>query len=424
MPTVWNQAQVVFRHGARSPFQDSPDNPRIWTSDLRAKAARLSSTFQLVDYSSGAHLPLSHALGGSAGAADRSITEAKTLGGGLNCGMLTQPGFEQALDLGGKLRKHYVDTGFVPSVAAQGDVLLRSSLTARTMETLLGCVSGMWPNEVENLENHPVVVGKKGMGSKHTDWINVSIDSCPRLMELFKVGVSQWNGETMPENVEAFMKKCRETTELQQTSGDALKYGVIAWRDWTSCRLGTGLPLQPGVTMDIFNQLDQFAAQQAASWFMGGLERSEGDRTETLRLAHGRTLGEVVERMSDKARGHGPKLVLYSAHDWTVMPLLMMLSDPSDPTPWPSFCSDLRIELLRDRSPAGSPEHYVRVFYCHGTHGKGRPWGESQSVSIAGDKGGRLVPLAKFCDLVKAFVPTDIDQECDCQGMPTKKRDF
>lgn len=418
------QAQVVFRHGARSPFQDSPDAPKIWTSDLRAQAARLASTFQLVDYGSGVHLPLSHALGGSAGAADRSITEAKTLGGGLNCGMLTQAGFEQALELGDKLNKLYVETGFVPSLAQSGDVLLRSSLTARTMETLFGCVCGMWPNEVKSLEQYPVVVGKKGMGSEHTDWINVSIESCPRLMELFKVGVAQWNGQVMPQSVAAFMKTCRETTELQQIDGDALKYGVIAWRDWTSCRLGSGLQLQPGVTMDIFNKLDQFAAQQAASWFMGGLQRKEGDRTETLRLAHGRTLKEIAQRLSDKALGQGPKLVLYSAHDWTVMPLLMMLSDPADDTPWPSFCSHLRIELLRDRNPAGSREHYVRVLYCSGTHGPGMPWGEWQTVSVAGDRGGQLVPLAKFHDIAKHFIPTDYDAECNCSGLPAKTRDF
>ena len=37
---------------------------------------------------------------------------------------------------------------------------------------------------------------------------------------------------------------------------------------------------------------------------------------------------------------------------------------------------DLRVELLRDRS--GSDEHFVRVFYCGGTQGKGMPWAASQ----------------------------------------------
>ena len=67
--------------------------------------------------------------------------------------------------------------------------------------------------------------------------------------------------------------------------------GVSAW---ISCRLGSGLPLQPGVTWPLFERIDAFAAQQAASWFMGGLERGLDTRRETLSLAHGRTLAEVV----------------------------------------------------------------------------------------------------------------------------------
>ena len=151
------QAQIVFRHGARSPFQDSPDAPKIWAADLRANAAHMPSSFQLIDYSTGAKLPLSHALEGSAGVADRSLSEEKSLGGGLKCGMLTQPGFEQACMLGKQLHESYVRTGFVTSPE---QVLLRSSLTARTMETLFGCISGMFSTPSSFV--YPVVVGKKG----------------------------------------------------------------------------------------------------------------------------------------------------------------------------------------------------------------------------------------------------------------------
>ncbi len=53
------QAQIVFRHGSWSPFQDSPDTSKIWAADLRAKAAHMHSAFQLIDYSTVAKLPLS-----------------------------------------------------------------------------------------------------------------------------------------------------------------------------------------------------------------------------------------------------------------------------------------------------------------------------------------------------------------------------
>ena len=286
------QAHVVFRHGARSPFNDSPDAPGIWATSLRAKASKLPQTFQLVDSVSGSKRPLSHAMGGSAGAADRSISEERALGGGLNCGMLTEPGLEQARLLGKRLHEAYVETGLV---SEPGEVLLRSSLTARTIETLFGCVTALFPEAVAAGKKFDVVVGEKGVGSKHTDWINVSLDSCPRLMCLFNEGVKQWNGARMPADVAAFMDTCQKTPGWSlETAGDARKYGIIAWRDWIACRLGSGLPLQPGVTWPLFERIDAFAAQQAASWFMGGLDRAPDTRRETLSLAHGRTLAEVV----------------------------------------------------------------------------------------------------------------------------------
>lgn len=318
------QAQVIFRHGARSPFGDSADMPKIWASNLRANTAHLPSSIQLIDYRTGAMLPLSHAIGGSAGTADRSLSKEKVLGGGLKAGMLTEPGLEQARMLGKQLHDAYVKTSFVTSPQ---DVLLRSSLTARTVETLFGVVSNLLPGTCDTDSSHvfPVVVGKKGVGSEHTDWINVSIDACARLTELFTEGMRQWNGLQMPDHVAEFMQTCTATTQLQvKGDSDAEKYGIMAWRDWISCRMGSGLPLIKGVTMKEFEAMDVFAGQQSASWFMGGLKRSATHRTDTLRLAHGRTMAEVLERLLAAGQdSHDAKrLVLYSAHDWTVVGFL------------------------------------------------------------------------------------------------------
>ena len=432
------QAHVVFRHGARSPFQDSPDAPNIWVRqgafsalpamlhasraeraavtdirlvrcqapDLRAKAARLPLKLQLIDYATGEKLPLAHILGSNA---PLGLSE-KSLGGGLQCGMLTVAGLDQAHELGHRMGEIYVKSGFVHYVT---DVQLRCSLTPRTLETLFGCLSGMFPFDCQFPDVHPVIVGKKGVGSGHTDWLNVAIESCPRLKELFMEGVRQWNGDTMPQEVAAFMDSCIANTQLDKVGGDARKYGVIAWRDFTSCRLGSGLKLQGGVTTELYDKIDEMAARQAGSWFMGGLQRPPGRREETLRLSHGRTLAEIVQHLNAARQGErGPKLVLYSAHDWTVMPLMMMLSDPASPPRWPRFCSDLRIEMVRERS--GAKNYFVRAFYCSGTQGKGLGWGPSERVHIMGEEGGELVELSKFCELVRVFMPADVDRECAC----------
>ena len=153
-------------------------------------------------------------------------------------------------------------------------------------------------------------------------------------------------------------------------------------------------------------------ASQVGSWFAGGSDHSPALREETLRLAHGRTLAEIVQQLNAAPQGGAPKLVLYSAHDWTVMPLMMMLSAPSTPPRWPRFCSDLRIELVRERS--GARAYFVRAFYSPGTQGKGLGFAASERVQILGEAGGDLVELSKFCKLVHALLPADFDQECAC----------
>ena len=61
------------------------------------------------------------------------------------------------------------------------------------METLFGCLSGMFPFDSQFPDVHPVIVGKKGAGSEHTDWRNGVIDSCPRPKELCEEGVRRYD---------------------------------------------------------------------------------------------------------------------------------------------------------------------------------------------------------------------------------------
>jgi hypothetical protein len=35
-------------------------------------------------------------------------------------------------------------------------------------------------------------------------------------------------------------------------------------------------------------------------------------------------------------------------------------------------------------------------------------------VHIMGEEGGELVELSKFCELVRVFMPADVDRECAC----------
>lgn len=201
--------------------------------------------------------------------------------------------------------------------------------------------------------------------------------------------------------------------------GRELRYGVINWRDGLSCRLGSGLPLFPKISEALYMEINASAARQFACWFNGG--RSGENQTEALRLAHGRTLGEVLDRMGVAAVQHNaaPKLVLYGGHDVTVMPLLMMLT-PKAEVGWPSYCSDLRYELWREK--AGQKRLFVRVQYGPGTHGAGKPFGDRATVRIQRCGGQEFCELDTFKQVMGQYVVSDFDKECGLEGVKEAMR--
>jgi len=305
------------------------------------------------------------------------------------------------------LGERYRAAGILGAPLAEGEVVLRSSFTKRTIETLQGVMSGIFPADA--LARKPIVVhvGSNGQGTGHTDYLHHHPECCARYKFLLGRGVKGWNGTRMPapsQNLVDRMKALGMGFEEHHIK----LYGILAWRDMLTCQLGSGLAFVPAVSDALVEEIDRHSAAQAVSWFSGGL--SNKDRAETLRLAHGRTLGEMLDRLSHAAATpNAPKLVLYSAHDWTIMPLVMMMLPDDFPVPWPRFCSDLKVELFRKR---GSGEHFVRVEYSPGTHGEGLPGGKPQVLRLAACDGAEHCELGRFVKALQPWVPTDFDHEC------------
>ena len=107
-------------------------------------------------------------------------------------------------------------------------------------------------------------------------------------------GIKGWSGTQMPLEAQALF--ARATAEGLETEEHFTKlYGILAWRDVLTCQLGSGLDLVPQVSDSLLADIDKLSAAQAVSWFSGGLDGVH--RSETLRLAHGRTLGEILDRI-------------------------------------------------------------------------------------------------------------------------------
>ena len=164
--------------------------------------------------------------------------------------------------------------------------------------------------------------------------------------------------------------------------------------DYFVARRAHGKGLPQGVSDAQAADIGRLSKEHMLRAFSGG---SPDKRAQTLRLNVGRMLQHFVNVMHNAGRGGGvddgvdkvagdPSMVLYSGHDWTLMPLLMVLSGPAHSDTWPQYAADLTLELWEsgddtEESRIGSggsgsddfvgrnttprmANRWVRVLYC------------------------------------------------------------
>ena len=98
---------------------------------------------------------------------------------------------------------------------------------------------------------------------------------------------------------------------------------------------------------------------------------------------------QISRRMQEEAQGGSgsqPRLLLYSGHDTTIMPLLVMLGE--DTLDWPPYCSNLVFELW-ETSGWLSKSYTVRVLYNRQTLQATGPAGEP---GLVGGTGSNCMP--------------------------------
>ena len=143
---------------------------------------------------------------------------------------------------------------------------------------------------------------------------------------------------------------------------------------------------------ELWGNIDRVATRSICAAFQGGLGAADDTRQLALKLAVGRMLHHALEVMEAAGGETGeqpwaaidnhpasldavpPKMLLYSGHDWTIMPLLMVLR-PSfgvteEDADWADFASDLAFEVWTEERAtvvavaAPKPEIYCRILYC------------------------------------------------------------
>ncbi|KAL4424929.1 hypothetical protein ABPG77_009658 [Micractinium sp. CCAP 211/92] len=338
--------QVVFRHGARTPL-----GKRYWP-ELGPKWDVCGKAFDAVPVEV---LSLDGRPRPTNPDDERQVNQRYP--GGCSKGELTLVGQEQAREFGRWLRwRYHLVHGLLPERHEPGVVNARTTNYSRTVATLQGVLSGLFPGTKE-----PIVVHTT---EEIDEILYHNVTSCGKLYSLMK-GLKQQLKEEMQK------EQPPHTEELQQRVQAALGLPPEHKIHWVDLHDAMTTMLTHG--KDIPAALREQAVlrginQHATERFMHLIapHPDTGKHQEVLRLGMGVLMEMMVRRMESHVAEQtaaaggsstGPGMYLYSGHDSSLMPLLAALGKPV--TDWPPYLSNLTLELWRQ--PQG--QQYVKVLY-------------------------------------------------------------
>ncbi|GAB4814148.1 hypothetical protein N2152v2_001194 [Parachlorella kessleri] len=335
--------QVVFRHGARTPLAS-----RYW-QELVEKWDVCGQAYEpcplLVVSPNGRPRPFNE---------DDFNQVSKRYPGGCSKGELTKEGQLQAQDFGRWLRWRYVmiHEGFLPEKFQAGCVAARTTNYARTIATLKGVLTGLYPGPTA--PHTPVTAVTL---EAIDEMLYANLRACERLKGLIKE-LSREHRESRrapaaPE-VQRVEQVAREVLRLEADE----PVNFVSLHDAITTAAAHGKPLPPELQD---RELQRVVEEQATKRFLAVLAPhvETGRQQEVLRLSMGRLMQLMIQRMDDAASGkRGPKLHLFSGHDSSVMLLLVALG--KELSHWPPYMSHVVFELWRRPSDG---VHYVKVLY-------------------------------------------------------------
>ncbi|KAL6770484.1 hypothetical protein ACKKBF_B31420 [Auxenochlorella protothecoides x Auxenochlorella symbiontica] len=329
--------QVVFRHGARTPLSQKywPELVREWDACGQAYTP--------------VPLDIRTEDGQPRPANPDDVKQVETrFPGGCSKGELTRLGQRQALAFGRWLRRRYVDTlGFLPGDREQDTLLPRTTNYARTVATLAGVLTGLYPGD-----EGPV----PALTTPEMDEVlYANVRSCARLKEL--VGGLHAEARASAKGDEGVQALGRElAAAMGLPPGHRVSW--LNLHDALTSMQAHDKPIPEGVRSrpDLLLALDR----QAVTSFLHVVAppHSTGRQEEVLRLGMGRMLRMLEERMEETVAGTAKhRMLLYSGHDSTLMPLLVALGKEVET--WPAYMSNLVFENWR----RGDGQRYVKVLY-------------------------------------------------------------
>ncbi|KAG0168619.1 hypothetical protein DFQ28_005104 [Apophysomyces sp. BC1034] len=294
---------------------------------------------------------------------------------------------------------------FLPDVFDDKSVYLRSSDYGRTQESVQQLIAGgLYPPE----KRAPEFVLKIRTRDPREDNMFPN-PNCHRLRQLAKE-FTKTVAEMCADDLRSISERLKNYVNEVSLDSHPSANGIL---DTLVSAQVHGFSIPDDIDDKLLRDVEDVVVKE---WFYGAIQSQE-----VRRLGLGRLAGDIQDRMVRRANGSDKeigedeyKLAVYSGHDTTVGPLLIILGGFD--MRWPPFGSSIIFELFKQKGSSGwkglftkQEDHYVRVRYNNkvlelpGCSDKGKHHAN-------GDKS--LCTLDAFKKIVKDSIPDNWAEEC------------
>ncbi|CAO3662946.1 unnamed protein product [Umbelopsis ramanniana] len=326
-------------------------------------------------------------------------------------GQLTNVGRASVTKLGASLRDIYINRlKFLPDEWDEKAIYIRSTDYNRTQESVQQLVSaGLYPPGKRD-ESFSLKIRTRDPRDDNM----FPNPSCKRLRQLTR-DFNKTVAEQCKPKLEKISKKMRTYVPEVSLDSHPSANGIL---DTLVAAKAHGFHLPPDIDDEVLEDLADVVTHE---WFAGAMQSKE-----ISKLSLGRLMGDIRDRMVRKVNGtdkqvgeENLKMAIYSGHDTTVAPLLIIMGVFDKR--WPPFSSSILFELFKEKKPESSSwfgslwktsddqDYYVRVRYqdklmklpACADAGKHHPNGDKS-----------LCTLAAFREAVDNQIPKDWAEEC------------
>ncbi|KAI8097301.1 histidine phosphatase superfamily [Halteromyces radiatus] len=411
--------QVVHRHGERTPVRSRLEKiiPSTWNlcDANRAMFATIldfnKSQGRSNDGIPASFVPLQRIVEKNGMSGNDQVTYPA---GACYYGQLTNLGRKNMTSLGARLREIYIDKlHYLPDYFDEKQVYIRSSDYPRTQESVQQMVAGGLYPDGKRSDDSILQIRIRDPRTENL----YSNPNCARLRELskeFRTKVAELHKDDFKNLTKKLEKYVDDVSLVSHPSANGILDTVVSAKVH-----GFDLPVE--FDDQVLLDLEKIVVHE---WFYSHMESNE-----VRRLGLGRLMADIRDRMVRRANGTDHKvgeeeykLSIYSGHDTTIAPILIILGGYDNR--WPPFGSSIIFELFKKQGTTTSDggmfgwfnkknkeeDHFVRVRFNNkilqlpGCAEKGKHHSDSGDQS--------LCTLEAFKKIVQEQIPDDWTTEC------------